>query len=75
MQHKWYGDNVDDNTDDCFFLINKYYWTVYALQTNNDYTFSFKYHNLHILIYISNCSWYAFHMEILKHVIEWYTTA
>jgi hypothetical protein len=45
LLHKYYSDNVDDNTYDCFLLINKSYWTMYALQTNNNYTFSFEYHN------------------------------
>jgi hypothetical protein len=83
VQHKYYIDNVgentdecfllidkvDDNTDDWFLLINKCYWTVKALQTNKNYTFSFKYQILHILLFISSRSWYEFHTETLKHVI------
>jgi hypothetical protein len=61
---------VNDNTDDHFTLINKSYLTAHALQTNNNYTFSYEYHNLHILVSFSNCSWYEFDMEMLKHVVE-----
>jgi hypothetical protein len=46
------------------------YWTVYVLQTDNNYTFSFEYHNLHILVSISSCSWYEFHMGIFKHIAK-----
>jgi hypothetical protein len=40
-----YSDNVDDNTDDSFSVINKSYWAAHALQTNNNYTFYVEYYN------------------------------
>jgi hypothetical protein len=60
-----YMTNIDN-----YFFDNKSYWTAYALQTNSNYTSSFKYHNLHILVSSFNCSWYDFHKEILKHIVE-----
>jgi hypothetical protein len=42
LQKKIY---VDDNSDDCFPLIHRCYWTVYDIQANSNYTFSFKYHS------------------------------
>jgi hypothetical protein len=45
------------------------YWIVCALQTNNNYTFFFEHHNLHISVFIYSCSWYEFHMEALKHIL------
>jgi hypothetical protein len=46
------------------------YWTAYALQTNSNYTVCSEYHNLHISVLISSCSWYEFQMEILNHIVE-----
>lgn len=48
IQHE-YSDNVDYNNCEYFLLIDKGYWAAYASQINNNYTFSFKYHSLHIL--------------------------
>jgi hypothetical protein len=31
---------------------------------------SFKYHDLHISVSISSCSWYEFRTEVLKHFLE-----
>jgi hypothetical protein len=53
-----------------FSLLTKGHRTVDALQTNNNYIFSSKYQNLHISLSISSCSWYEFHMEIFKHIVE-----
>jgi hypothetical protein len=53
-----------------FCLLTKGYRTVHVLQTNNNYISSFEYHNLHISVPISNCSWNEFHMEILKHSVR-----
>jgi hypothetical protein len=57
--HKLLSDNVDDNTDYCFLLINKSYWTVYVLQTSNNYYSQFP-----VSLGMK------FHMEIFKHVVE-----
>jgi hypothetical protein len=63
MQH---NDNVNDKLMITFLSLTKCYRIVYyALQTNNNYTFSFEYHNLHILVSTSKCSWHYFNMDIL----------
>jgi hypothetical protein len=46
-------------SDDYFSYVNNIFWIAYALQTNNNYTFPFKYHNLDILISI-------FHLLLLQ---------
>jgi hypothetical protein len=58
-----------------FCSLTKSYWTAYALQTNNKYMFSFEYDKHHILVSISNCSWYEFQMKILNCTFEYYTSA
>jgi hypothetical protein len=50
--------------------VTKIYCTVYALQTNHNYTHSFEYHNLHIFLSVASCSWYEFHSKMLKHTAE-----
>jgi hypothetical protein len=57
-----------------FCSFTESYWTMYALQTNNNYTLSFEYHNLHIFVFTSSCSWYEFHVEIFKHITEQHIT-
>jgi hypothetical protein len=70
MQHKQYSDKEDDDNDECFLPLNKSYWTMHSLQANNNYTYPLKYYNVHILVFITSCSWYELHMDILKSAAE-----
>jgi hypothetical protein len=69
MQHKQYSDNVNDNSDNYFLLVNKSYWSACASQTDS-YIFSSEYHNQLTLVSISSGSWCEFHTEILKCIVE-----
>jgi hypothetical protein len=49
-------DNVNDNTDDFFLLINKKYWTACALQTKQQLDILFLISQSAHLVFISSCS-------------------
>lgn len=50
-----------------FWSLTKCYWTAYALQMNSTYILSSKYHNQHVLLFISCCCWYELYTDIFKH--------
>jgi hypothetical protein len=35
MQHKYYSGNINNNTDDCFSLVNRRFLGIYTSETNN----------------------------------------
>jgi hypothetical protein len=71
MQHKYNNEDDDDddnnNNDNYFLLINRNLQG-HLCFTDKQQTFSFKYHNLNILVSTSSYSLYEFHTEILKQI-------
>jgi hypothetical protein len=62
LQHKQRRDN--DNTDHYVLFPNKRLLNVHTLQTTS--THSFWHITTCILRYVSNCTWYKVHMDLLK---------
>jgi hypothetical protein len=65
---------MSDTTDNYLLLVNNKLLNCMSFIDKQQLDILLQYYEQQILVSTSNCSWYEFLMEILKHIDEKYTS-